>query len=225
LVLHVLDGDSPNSGDVFWASEPNSETAVSACVERVQSFRQWLEKTGRENSMRRNWSAYAGFGPNGDKTAKAIQYGGAQGEILELNVNQFAALVNQVQVLMTSQRPAVKCIAPNNYFRSTASTLTGDAVLEHYYRQLETAEHEAQIVHDMLLLSEAWSVLAWDRSLGKPLMTDESGVIRREGDLAQYNLTAFDVAYNPKIPDERRNWLIWRRPVDRWELAAQFHSD
>lgn len=216
-----FDSVQSSASDVFWATE-ESQKVVEAATERVHLFRQWLQYTGRENAMRRNWSAYAGFGPSGDKLSKAIQYGGAQGEILELNVNQFAALLNQVVVLTTSQKPAVKCVASNNDFRSVASTITGDAVLEHYDRELETAEHEAQAVRDMYLLSEAWSVLAWDQSLGRPLMPDETGRVLHEGDLAQYNLTSFDVAYNPKISDERRTWVVWRRPIDKWELAAQF---
>lgn len=212
--------NEPNS-KTYWAVEPDSKKAVGEVVNRIRDFRDNLQSTNRLNSMRRNWNAYVGMGPNGDK-ARTIQFGGARGEILEINPNQFAALLNQVVVLTTSSKPAVKCIAATNDYKATADCIVGDSVLEHYDRELDTDEHESQVVRDMLLLSEAWSILDWDTTLGRDLMRDENGRVKKEGDLAQYNLTAADVGYDHTTSDTQRTWVAWRRPVSKWELAAQY---
>ncbi len=209
----------------YWAAETDSTKAVDGVLERIRRYREWLRITGRLERMKRNWRAYAGYGPNGDKNSAATRFAGERGELLSVNVNQFATLANQTVVLTTSSKPAMKAIAGNADFSSQAQCQLTDAILDAYDRELSLDELEVQATKDMVLASETWGVLEWDVNAGQAFSVDENNQEVRNGDAVVRILTPFDVAYDTKLLDERqRKWVAYRYHASRWDLAAQHPS-
>lgn len=206
---------------VYWAAEPTSEKAVAGALERIRRYREWMRQSGRLYRIKTSWNTYRGVGRAGLSTS--LTTGGERGELIQVFPNEYASLLNQVVVLTTQNKPAFKAVARNSDYQAIAQCQIADAVLEHYDRQLETDEHEVEMCLGMLALSEMWSVLDWDTSLGRTELTDENGRELKEGDLAQYTVSPFDVAYDWRQKNEnQREWILFRRPVDRWLLASQY---
>lgn len=213
---------APNP-DIYWAAEADSSTAVAGTIERIRRYRESLRASGRAGRMRRNWNAYQGWGPRGDADASRLQAGGESGEMLNITVNHFAAMVNQAVVLTTSNKPAVTAIPSNSDFESLAEGQLAESLNDHYDRELAISDREYEATMSMVLLSEAWIVEDWDATAGADYMPAESGQMQKQGDIRLYSLTPFDVSVDPDVQDcESYTWMAWRRRANRFDLAAQY---
>ena len=208
---------------VYFAADKDSRTAVAGVLLRIRRYREVMRSTGRAEKIRKNWYAWQGYGPRGDLDASRILAGGEQGELQLVNVNHFASLVNQVVVLTTSQKPAVKAVPTSSDYESVAQATFADALNEACERDLQTALREQESALTMVLMSEVALVQDWDARVGAPVTVDELGRVVREGDVRLYSLPPFDYAYDSDAQDiDSLRWFAWRRRVSRWELAADF---
>lgn len=210
----------------YFAAEPDSEKAVAGVISRIKRYREQLRASGRLTRMRRNWYSAAGYGPNGDINTTAIQHGGAKGELMRINVNQFAALVNQTVVLTTSNKPATRAVAANSDFESQAQARTAEQLNEAYDRALNLAATEADAAFNMVLLSETVVIADWEKSVGRQVVADEHGNTKSEGDVRVYALTPWEYAVDPDVQDvASHTWVCWGRRVNKWDLAARYPNE
>jgi hypothetical protein len=215
--------ESLPSPDVYWAAETDSKKAVGGVIERIRRYREALKASGRADRMKRNWNAYQGWGPRTDADASRILAAGEAGEMLSINVNHFAAMVNQAVVLTTSNKPAVTAIPSNSDFESLAQAQLAESLNDFYDRELAVSDREYEATMSMVLLSEAWIVEDWDATAGPDYMPDEAGKMAKQGDVRLYSLTPYDVAVDPDVQDcESYGWVCWRRRANRFDLAAQY---
>ncbi len=208
---------------MYWAAEPDSKKAVAGTIERIRRYRESLKASGRADRMKRNWNAYLGWGPRNDADASRVLSAGASGEMLNITVNHFAAMVNQAVVLTTSNKPAVTAIPSNSDFESLAQGQLAESLNDYYDRELAVSDREYEATQSMVLLSEAWIVEDWDATAGPDYMPEESGQMAKQGDVRLFSLTPFDVAVDPDVQDcESYGWVCWRRRANRFDLAAQY---
>lgn len=205
----------------YWASD-TTENAVGAAIERIKRYQEWSRQTGWLQNQMRSFNAYRGAGPRGDANGAQMLPGGESGALLNVTVNQYAGLVNQTVTLITTNKPATKAIAANNDFESLAQAQMADAIVEHYDREIGLSETETAAIKDSTLLGESAIVLNWDTQAGKQIGEGEQAVF--EGDVEAFVLTPVDYAYDPDSRSKNRQWAAFRRPVNRWDLAAQYPS-
>lgn len=209
--------------DTYWAAVVDSSEVAAGAIQRIRRYRESLRVSGRSQRMRRNWLAYQGWGPRSDVDASQLTSAGESGEMLAINVNQFAAMVNQAVVLTTSNKPAVVAVPSNGDFESLAQAQLAEALNDYYDRELAISDREQDATVTMVLMSEAWIVLDWDANAGRPYTIAENGTRVREGDVRVYTLTPFDVAVDPDVQDiDSHRWMMWRRRVSKHELAALY---
>jgi hypothetical protein len=223
-----MGNESTSDTQTYWASHADSRKAVAGGVERVKRYRESLRASGRADRMRRNWLTYLGWGPRSDADASRMLPGGEQGEMVQMTVNHFGAMVTQAVTLTTSNKPAVKAIAANSDFESLAQAQLAEALNDYYDRELAVSDREYEAALCMVLLSEAWVVVDWDATAGQEYTVGEDGRPVRAGDVRLYSLTPFDVATDPDAQDvESLTWFAWRRRANKWDLAAQYpkHRD
>lgn len=210
------------SDDIYWAAELDPEKAIAGCITRIRRYRESLRASGRADRMRRAWMAYLGWGPRMDADASRASPAGTSGEMIQLNVNHFAALVNQAVVLTTTNKPSVKAVPSNGDFESIAQAQFAESLNDYYDRELAVSDREREGALNMVLLSETWEVLDWDATAGSDYMADESGATRKTGDVRLFCLTPYDVGVDPDVHDaESYTWFAWRRRVNRYDLAAR----
>jgi len=208
--------------DVYWASEVDSEVCAAAAWRRIERYRDALRTSGLSARIRKSRSAYLGYGPRGDVDSSRLTAGGEEGEALDLNVNQYAAMVTQAVALTTNNKPAVKAIASNSDFESLGQAQFAEALNDYYERELAVSDREYEATLAMVLFGEAWIIEDWDASAGQQYMPDENGVVML-GDVRVYAMGPFDVAHDPEAQDvEALTWVCWRRRVNKWDLAARY---
>jgi hypothetical protein len=216
-------GDNVESPDKYWATETKSERLASSVIRRIKAYRENMRQTGLSTRIRKSWSALMGYGPRSDSDASRITNTGDIGELLNLNVNQYAALMNQVVTLTTGNKPSVKAIAANSDFKSLGQAQFAEALNDYYDTALRVSDREYEVTELMVALGEGHLALDWDAAVGQPFTVAESGKIVRSGDVRLYTCTPFDIARDPHIQDiESQTWIAFRRRVSKWELIALY---
>lgn len=216
---------STRSTDRYWATEVKSDDVVREVVERIKSYRRDMLQTGLAHKIHRSWSAYNGYGPGADRDSSSVQEAGETGEMFNITVNHYGALVTQVVTLTTSLKPAVKAIATNTDSESLDQAQFAEALNDYYDRELSVSDREYDATLAMVLLGESHIAVDWDTSLGEPYITDENGRIVKTGDVRVSTLTPFDVARDTELQDvEAATWVAYRRKMNKWELIAKYPS-
>lgn len=212
--------EDPNK---YWATEAKSSTLVSSIIKRIKMYRENMRQTGLSTRIRKSWAALMGFGPRSDADASRITSTGDIGELMNINVNEYAALVNQVVTLTTGNKPAVKAIAANSDFKSLGQAQFAESLNDYYDDELRVSDREYEVTEMMVLLGEGHIAQEWDAAAGQPFTVADSGKVVRSGDVRVYSLTPFDIARDPHLQDiENQTWVAFRRKVSKWELIAQY---
>lgn len=208
--------------DTYWAAD-ETEKCISAALEKRRQYRDWLARTGRIGRMGRSLRAYYGYTPMGDGDTSLILNTGEQGEMADLAVNHFAALVRQALVLITSDKAAFKAVAGNSDYKSMAQAQLADGLLEHYDRKLHVSDIEGAAAFRALLMGEGYVSVTWDVEAGDTYAVDpESGRPVREGDLLFRVFSPLDVAYDVSATQGRRPWMLLQTKRNKWDLVAQY---
>lgn len=210
------------STDTYWAAD-ETEKCISAALEKRRQYRDWLARTGRIGRMGRSLRAYYGYTPMGDGDTSLVLNTGEQGELADLAVNHFAALVRQALVLITSDKAAFKAVAGNSDYKSMAQAQLADGLLEHYDRKLHVSDIEGAAAFRALLMGEGYVSVTWDTEAGDAYAVDpESGAPVREGDLCFRVFSPLDVAYDVSATHGKRPWMLLQTKRNKWDLVATY---
>jgi hypothetical protein len=208
--------------DIYWAADETKKCCQGALARR-KDFREWLTRTGRIGRIQRSLRAYYGYTPTGDGDTSIILSSGEQGEIADLAVNHFAALVRQALVLITSDRAAFKAVAGNTDYRSLAQAALADGLLEHYDRKLNVSDIEGSAAFRALLMGEGYVSVTWDPDAGDLFgQNPETGQPVREGDLLFRCFSPLEVAYDITATQGRRPWFLLQTRRMKWDIVAQY---
>lgn len=206
----------------YWAAEADTKELVKRALERFGRALAKAERSGQLDRTRRMLLAYYGRGEGGRDTSRT-RLGGRQGELALMVHNGVRPLISQVLALVCGQRPGLKPVATNTDASSIAATELADGVRKHYERTLELPGVELDVARGGFLGGAHWGVLAWKRTKGEPYGIDESGRLVYEGGVEVFSLPWWRMAADPlaRRPIER-NWVLFKRPANRFELAAEY---
>ena len=212
----------PSDSRVYWAAEPDSKQVVEKCWKRIRNYRDWLASTGRQEKMLRAWHTFYGDGPDGMKSTHKLLRGGMQGELVLTSPNLYAVLIRQTARLISGQKAALKAIAVNSDAESVAEVVLAEALLDYYDRKalLQEADNDATL--SGLILSSGWVVYSWATDLGEEIGVADDGRVVREGDVRVNSLLPWDVAVDARDSEMGRQWVAFRRPFKRHDLATQY---
>jgi hypothetical protein len=210
------------SNETYWAAD-ETDKCIDGALKSRRNYRDWLTRTGRIGRMQRAIRAYYGYTPFGDGDTSVILPTGEQGEIVDLAVNHFAALVRQALVLITSDRAAFKAVAGNSDYKSLAQAALADGLLEHYDRRLHVSDIEGSAAFRALLMGEGYVAVTWDPEAGQTYAVDpETGSAVREGDLEFRAFSPLEVAYDVSQVHGQRPWMLLQCRRPKWDLCAQY---
>lgn len=207
----------------YWASEEEPSAFAKKLNGKIETWKQYITRRGRDAMARRCYSAYYGFGTRDDGTVTwGLTPGGEGGQLMQQGANLVGQAVTLSLNALFRNKPVFQAVAKNSDADSLAQAQLATGLLEEYDRRLSLNENDMEAMRSAWLTSIGWTVLDWDESLGEDAGSD--GVtIQKEGDIVTENANLFDVAYDCGAKDLRTlQWVAIRRKVHKYDLAAQF---
>lgn len=207
---------------LYWAAEPLSYDVATRALDKFAAGLSRARQTQQFDVSRRMLMTYYGWGDAGRDTSR-VQLGGEQGELAMFVHNTLRPRVAQQLALIAGQRPGIKPVATNTDSASTAQTILADGLRQYYERTLAIPAIETDAVRGGLLAQQHWAVTSWRRAKGQPLAVGEDGRIEYEGGPEVDSVPWWRCIADPlaRTPSQRA-WVIWRKPGNRFALAAEY---
>ena len=218
------------SKDYFAARE--SKECVSALSAKVDIWEQTLTSTGYLNKLRDMYAAYHGAYYSSVGEAHQITFGGDEGELVELAINNMRNLAKHMHTMMTSSRPAMETRAVNTDYKSLVQTQLANGLLDYYMRDKQLEQHFKDACEYAIVLGAGYIKLAWNQMLGEitnqqeidaaETLGEKPPVKEYEGDLEINVMNPLDVIKDLTKEGRDHDWVICRTFKNRFDLIAKY---
>ncbi len=197
----------------YWATA-SAEEIGSKVIDKYKAWQYYCRDTGIVKELRKSYKQF--YGTTEVKDA---------GESLRaVHVNNYASLVRNLHVMVTSQRPAWQPRAINSDLESQAAADLGSGLLDYYMREKHLEAKLNRATELALVLREGWTVVDWDVNAGEVIRTDENQENPIfEGDVSVTNYSMLDVCRDVyKRNHTSHAWYIVRGYRNKYDLAETY---
>lgn len=209
---------------VYWASESNPADLVDAALEKHDTRMTRASETGFSKRSRDLIRAYYGISPSGTR-ASQLSSGGEQGEVVSYSYNAVRPLITNTLGLIAGQRPGLKAVAGNSDSVSLSDSMLADSLRTYAEEQHAIPSVELDCVRGGLIAGAWGIILDWERTHGAEISLDpDTGRVIYEGDIIVRSLPWWDYSFDSTRTQTQRRWVLFRRKVNKFELAADYPS-
>jgi len=203
----------------YWASD-DTRTCADEVLKRCEDYWTFCQAKGWFTLWRRLYYAY---NPNRYSLAQTIQ-SGESNEYRTIKVNHFRNLLEHIQTLSITDRPAWQAQSINSDSRSAKQTIIAEGVLDYFMREKRVERHLRDATRNALLFCEGYVSEQWDPNAGKAVAMDsETGETRFDGDLHYASHEPVDIIRDPNLKSfSQRSWLVVRTYENKYDLAKRF---
>jgi hypothetical protein len=203
----------------YWAAS-DVRACADEVIKRAEDYWTFCKAKGWFTLWRRLYYAY---NPNRYTLGQTIT-NGESNEYRTIKVNHFRNVIDHIQTLSITDRPAWQPQSVNSDTRSQKQTIIATGILDYYMRERRVERHMREATRNALLFTEGFVSAIWDPAMGAVVAQDpETGEERREGDLRYITHEPVDVVRDPNLKAfHQRDWLIVRSYVNKYNLAEKF---
>jgi hypothetical protein len=205
--------------DQYFANLPAEERAA-VLNRKVSDWSQTLLTNGYYEKLRTMYSAYHGTFFD---EAHQINFGGEQGELVELAINHMRNIAQHIINMITATRPSMQARSVNTDYKSLVQTKLANGLLDYYVRDHRLENYFKTAVEMAVVMGSGHIKKEWNATTGEVYdYNDDLGVDIREGDLEFSNLSPLDVYFDTHREDQNHDWVICRSFKNRHDLVAKF---
>ena len=155
-------------------------------------------------------------------TTASVNRTGDHSEYSKIMISDFRNLLQHQLLLATNNRPAWDCKAVNNDYRSKTQCILGNALLDYYLKEDGIEDLLVAAVEKSLYSGEGFVEVAWNIDKGEEI-SDGQGNSVRTGNIDLNSYSSLEVIRDVLCEKfEKNNWLILRKQVNRYDLAAAY---
>ena len=155
-------------------------------------------------------------------TTASVNRTGDHSEYSKIMISDFRNLLQHQLLLATNNRPAWDCKAVNNDYRSKTQCILGNALLDYYLKEDGIEDLLVAAVEKSLYSGEGFVEVAWNIDKGEEI-SDGQGNSVRTGNIDLNSYSTLEVIRDILCEKfEKNNWLILRKQVNRYDLAAAY---
>ncbi len=210
---------SDQEANDYWAAGPTRECGDEV-MKRCHDYWNFCQAKGWFSLWRRMYFAY---NPNRYNIAQTVQ-SGEHGEYRTIKVNHFKNLLEHIQTLTITDRPAWQAQATNSDSKSQKQCIIAEGLLDYMMREKRVERYLREATRNALLFSEGFVMERWDTGAGEAIAhDDETNETRHAGDIFYNSLQPVDVVRDPNLQSfSERSWVVVRTYENKYDLAAKY---
>ncbi len=209
----------------YFASLP-SDLICAELIKKVETYYKALDDSAMLKKYRKSYSMYyGGTGSGYFSSSSDVGFGGEQGELALVKINDYRNLIQHVLVMTTSSRPALEARATNTDTKSLAQTILANGILDYYMRDKRLERYLKTATEHALVFGEGYVQLQWNVNDGEQYGVDpDTQQPVHEGDINFRNpLGPLEVIKDVTLSDANLvDWYIVSQPMNKYDLAAQY---
>lgn len=201
----------------YFATLPMSEVG-KALMSRVEDYFSSLYGGSKYEFWKKAYLAYYGGCP----VSPGVQRVGERGEVSKLRVNVFRNIVQNLLVMVTSEKPAFEARAINTDYKSDAQTILAEGILEYYLREKRLMKKIVKAVEMSLIRDTGYIIMDWNTGDGNEYGVDPvTGRVLRDGDIDYMVGNPLTVITDREREADNQDWYIYRRKRNRYDLMER----
>ena len=216
--------------DQYFAAD-QSDNLVAYLEKRSTGWFQTLSESSYLDKIQRSWQSYHGVFY---EDSHAITFSGEQGELVNLPINHYRNIAQNILTMVTSTRPAFQARAINTDYKSQAQTTLANGLLEYYMRDKRLENDLKRAVEYSIVMGAGYIKMEWNSTSGEIYgetdaevdeLTGEElrpGFPIYEGDVEFTVLSPFDVVFDTTKENTKHDWQLCRSFKNKFDLAAKF---
>lgn len=203
----------------YWAAGETSKCADEV-RDRIDQYYQFLSQNGYLSLWGKIYASYY----EGMFRGGVINDAGAQAEFKVMSVNHFRNLIEHIQQLVQSTRPAFEPRAINSDAKSLKQAMLAKGLLDYYMREKRLENQLFSATEFALCFGEGFIVSTWNATDGKQVAADpDTERPIHEGDILYEAKEPIDIIRDPRLDNYRsRDWIVVRSYINRYELMAKY---
>lgn len=178
-----------------------------------------------------------------------VSFGGESGETVNLAVNHYRNIGQNILTMVTATRPSFQAKAVNTDLKSQIQTNLANGLLEYYLRDKRLEIDLKKAVEYAIVLGTGYIKMEWNRTAGKiydvvepeyqtsvdefgeeqieldqngePIILTEGYPIY-EGDVEFTVMSPFDVVFDSTKESPKQDWQVCRTWKNKYDLAEKF---
>lgn len=216
---HELPANKGGNDETYWAAQGTRDCA-DEIIKRCDDYWEFCMAGGWFTKWRRLYYAY---NPNRYTLGQTVQ-SGESNEYRTIKVNNFRNILEHIQTLSITDRPAWQPQSTNSDSRSQKQCIIAEGVLDYYMREKRVERHLRDATRNALLFTEGFVMTTWDTFKGDAIAHDaDSGETRHSGDLVYTSMEPVDVVRDPNLKSfNQRSWVVVRTYENKYDLAKKY---
>lgn len=230
----------------FAAEEPTK--LVEYMNRRSAMWFQSLTTSNYLEKVKRSWQAYHGVYY---QDTHQISFGGESGELVNLPINHYRNIAQNMLTMVTATRPSFQARSINTDLKSQIQTNLANGLLEYYMRDKRLEGDLKRAVEYAIVMGTGYIKMEWNATSGEiydtidpeyeteldevtgedvPVMDEETGEYKikqegypvYEGDVEFTVLSTFDVVFDTTKESPKQDWQLCRSFKNKYDLAAKY---
>lgn len=218
------------SKDKYFASD-EPEVLVEYMQKRAGEWFQTLTTSKYLDKIKRSWQSYHGVYY---EDSHAVTFGGEQGELVNLPVNHYRNIAQNIVTMVTATRPSFQARAINTDLKSQIQTNLANGLLEFYMRDKRLEMDLKRAVEYAVVMGAGYIKMEWNATSGQiydvmePEVDEVTGETIREGfpiyegDVEFSVLSPFDVVFDSTKENSKHDWQLCRTFKNKYDIAAKY---
>lgn len=204
---------------------------VAYMQKRAGEWFQTLTASKHLDKIKRSWQSYHGVYY---EDSHAISFSGEQGELVNLPVNHYRNIAQNILTMVTATRPAFQARAINTDLKSQIQTNLANGLLEFYMRDKRLEMDLKRAVEYAVVMGAGYIKMEWNATSGQiydvtdPEIDEVTGEEIRpgypiyEGDVEFTVLSPFDVVFDSTKENSKHDWQLCRTFKNKFDIAAKY---
>lgn len=203
----------------YWAAG-DTRSCADEVTKRCSDYWTFCQSKGWFTLWRRLYYAY---NPNRYTLGQTVQ-SGESNEYRTIKVNHFRNILEHIQTLSITDRPAWEPQSTNTDSTSQKQTIIARGVLDYMMREKRVERHLFDATRNALLFSEGFVSEWWEPTAGDALATDaDTGQTVHDGDIRYASHEPVDVVRDPNLKVwNKRSWVVIRTYENKYDLATKY---
>jgi len=234
-----------NNNNIYFAADESKEL-VHYLSNRSDMWFQALVNSSYVDRMKRSLFYHNGLFYN---DSHRVSFGGENGELVNMPVNHYTNIAQNILSMVTASRPAFQARAINTDLKSQIQTNLANGLLEFYMRDKRLESELKRAVEYAIIMGTGYIKMEWNATAGKIIdatqptyqtTTDENGIETDvldedgnrvieaagmpiyEGDVGFAVLSPFDVVFDSTKETPDQDWQLCRTFKNKFDLAAKY---
>lgn len=220
---------SNSTNDTYFAMKSGLELAA-ACHERVRDFYQHLVRRVMFKRWSKAYRTYYGLSGGEDPfDVSSPAVAGDEGQLTSIRVNHAGSIMRRQTAMITQVVPDFEPVPSNSDYESLAQSDFCRKLLEYYMDHKAVGAKLFDAAHGAGIFGESRIEVAWDARGGPNLpperINPEVPGRTKAGDLVFRVYTPLDLVRDLSRYDQDDDWVITRRFVNKWDVAARYPNE